>query len=351
MGDVRVSRGELSRFVTAVFSAAGMSVSDAASVAEMLVWANERGVDSHGVMRIPIYLQDIRTGKFNPASQPVTRQLSPATFAMDCNRAPGAVCMMRAAALAIEVADKFGVGVGLVSDPHHMGAIGRYAQWIAERGYAALVILAGLPFMAYHGAIGASIGTSPIAIGIPGPDAQQAPLLLDMATSVTAAGSVHLAAAEGKAIPEGIAIDAHGMPTTDARQAAAMLSLGGAKGSGLSLMFECLTGVLAGTPIIAALGGTKTAIQNAMIIVFDIANFRSSIDYRRDIQRLKDVIKALPRRDGFDELLLPGERGDREAERRRAAGVPLPAKLWTELDKVAREYAVPSLQPWTSGRR
>src|SRR5262249_16114239 len=80
-----------------------------------------------------------------------------------------------------------GVGVGLLSDPHHLGAIGRYAQWVAERGYAALVILAGLPFMAYHGAKVASIGTSPIAIGVPGPGAQDAPLVLAIATTVPAA--------------------------------------------------------------------------------------------------------------------------------------------------------------------
>jgi ureidoglycolate dehydrogenase (NAD+) len=345
MGDVRVSHGELIRFVTAVFSATGMTTSDAKTVAEVLVWANERGIDSHGVARIPGYLKEIEQGKFNPTAQPLTRQLLPATFIVDCNRAAGPVCMMRAAALAIEVAHKFGVGVGLLSDPHHLGAIGRYAQWVAERGCAALVILAGLPFMAYHGAKVASIGTSPIAIGIPGPGPQDAPLVLDMATSVAAAGRIRQAAAEGKRIPEGIAIDAHGKPATDAGQAAAVLPIGGPKGSGLSLMFECLTGILAGTPIIAPPSGTKGPIQNAMIIVFNIANFRPSTDYRRDVQQLKDVVKALPRRDGFSELLLPGERGDREAELRRRTGIPLPVTLWTELGDLAQGLGVSRLSP------
>jgi ureidoglycolate dehydrogenase (NAD+) len=345
MGDVRVSHGELIRFVTAVFSATGMTTSDAKTVAEVLVWANERGIDSHGVVRIPGYLKEIEQGKFNPTAQPLTRQLLPATFIVDCNRAAGPVCMMRAAALAIEVAHKFGVGVGLLSDPHHLGAIGRYAQWVAERGCAALVILAGLPFMAYHGAKVASIGTSPIAIGIPGPGPQDAPLVLDMATSVAAAGRIRQAAAEGKRIPEGIAIDAHGKPATDAGQAAAVLPIGGPKGSGLSLMFECLTGILAGTPIIAPPSGTKGSIQNAMKIVFNIANFRPSADYRRDVQQLKDVVKALPRRDGFSELLLPGERGDREAELRRRTGIPLPVTLWTELGDLAQGLGVSRLSP------
>jgi ureidoglycolate dehydrogenase (NAD+) len=348
MGDVRVSHGELIRFVTGVFSATGMRPSDAGTVAEVLVWANERGIDSHGVIRIPGYLAEIKKGRFNPTAQPLTRQLLPATFMMHCNRAAGSVCMMRAAALAIEGACKFGVGLGLLSDPHHLGAIGRYAQWVAERGHAALVILAGLPFMAYHGAKVASIGTSPIAIGVPGPGPQDTPLVLDMATGLTSAGRLRQAAAEGETIPEGVAIDAHGKPTADAGQAAAVLPIGGAKGSGLSLMFECLTGILAGTPIIAPLGGTsgaKAPIQNAMIIVLNIANFRPSTGYRRDIQQLKEVVKALPRRDGFGELLLPGERGDREAELRRRIGIPVPGKLWTELDNLAQELGVSRLRP------
>jgi LDH2 family malate/lactate/ureidoglycolate dehydrogenase len=345
MDDVRVSHAELLRFVTAIFSTTGVSTSDAATMAEVLVWANARGIDSHGVVRLPIYLNEIKTGKLNPTAQPVTRQLLPATFMMECNRAPGAVCMMRAAALAVDVAQKLGVGVGLLSNPHHLGAIGRYAQWVAERGFAALVILAGLPFMAYHGAKGASIGTSPIAIGIPGPTSGDTALLFDMSTSVKAAGLIHQAAIEGQSIPEGLAIDAEGRLTTDPSQAVAVLPLGGAKGSGLALMFECLTGILAGTPIIAPLartGGAKAA-QNAMIIVFDIANFRPSADYRRDVQELAETVKALPLRDGFDELLLPGERGDREAKRRRSAGVPLPEKLRVDLDNIAQELGVAKL--------
>src|SRR3974390_1989384 len=233
MGDLRVRRDELLRFATAAFSATGMSPSDAATVAEVLVWANERGIDSHGVMRIPIYLKEIKTGEYKPKAQPVARQLLPGIFQLDSNRAPGPVCMMRAAAHAVALAETCGVGVGVVSDPTHLGAMGHYAQWVAERGYAALVIVAGLPFMAYHGAKGASIGTSPIAIGIPAYGPEAAPLLLDMATSLTSSGRIRQAAAEGKTLPEGVAIDAAGKPTIDPREAASLLSLGGAASAGL----------------------------------------------------------------------------------------------------------------------
>jgi LDH2 family malate/lactate/ureidoglycolate dehydrogenase len=351
MTEIRVHQGDLLRFATAIFSATGMSAADAATVADVLVWANERGVDSHGVIRIPIYLKEIREGTYKPKGQPTLHRLLPATFKLECNRAPGPVCMMRAAALAIDVAQQLGVAVGLVSDPTHIGALGRYAQWIAERGYAALVIVAGLPFMAYHGARDASVATSPIAIAIPNLDPKEPPLLLDMATSIAASGRIRQAASEGKALPEGIAIDAQGRPTTDPRHAATLLSLGGAKGSGLSLMFECLTGILAATPIIAPpdAPGARSPIQNSMIVAFNIENFRRLDDYSRDVQRLRDKIKRLPLREGFDEVRLPGERGDREAKLRRENGIPLPDQLWTELVEHARQFGIAA--PATAGSR
>jgi ureidoglycolate dehydrogenase (NAD+) len=342
MSDIRVGHADLLTFFTAIFAAKGMREPDAETLAELLVWANLRGVDSHGAMRIPSYLDQIRKGEFDPKAQPTLRPLMPATFVLDCAKAAGPVSMLAAAAHAIGIAEKYGVGVGLVSDTAHTGAIGRYAHWIAERGYAAIVMVAGPPFMAYHGAKVTSLATSPIAIGVPGPDDGE-PLVLDMATSVTAAGRIRQAAAEGKPIPEGAAIDADGNPTTDAAKATTLLSLGGPKGSGLSLLFECLTGVLVGLPIIttlAGLTGPKLPLANAMIVVLDVASFRPLADYRRDVGLLVEVVKGLPRREGFDELLLPGERGGREAELRRRNGIPLPRKLWRELADIAQSLGI-----------
>ncbi len=346
MSDIRVEEAELARFLTAIFTAKGMSADGAATLAEVLVWANLRGVDSHGAMRIPSYLDQIRKGEFDPKAQPKLRPLLPATFVLDCAKAAGPVSMLAAATHAIDISDKLGVGVGIVSDTAHTGAIGRYAHWIAERGHAALIMVAGPPFMAYHGAKVTSLATSPIAIGIPGPEDRD-PLVLDMATSVTAAGRIRQAAAEGKPIPEGAAIDADGRPTTDGAKAVTLLPLGGPKGSGLSLLFECLTGVLAGTPIIttlAGLTGPNLPLSNAILIVVNIANFRPLADYRRDVGLLIEVVKGLPRREGFDELLLPGERGGREAELRRRNGIPLPPKLWRELDDIAQTLGLAPLQ-------
>jgi ureidoglycolate dehydrogenase (NAD+) len=344
MSDIRVDHAELSRYFVDVFVAKGMRADDAATLAEVLTWANLRGVDSHGAMRLASYLDQIRKGEFDPQATPKVRPLLPATFVLDCAHAAGPVCMLQAAAHAIEVAEKFGVGVGLVSNTAHTGAVGRYAQWIAERGFAALVMVAGPLFMGYHGAKATSLATSPIALGIPGPEGTD-PLVLDMATSVTAAGRIRQAAAEGRPIPNDVALDRDGNPTTDAAKAVTMLPLGGPKGSGLSLLFECLTGVMAGTPIITTLAGltgskADVPLQNAMVIVFNVANFRPLADYRRDVGLLEQVVKGLPRREGFDELLLPGERGGREAAARRRNGIPVAAKLWRELADIAQSVGV-----------
>jgi len=342
MSDIRVDHAELHRFFAAIFAAKGMRADEAETLAEVLSWANLRGVDSHGAMRVPDYLNQIQKGTFDPAARPQLRPLMPATFMLDCARAAGPVCMLQAAAHAIALAEKFGVGVGLLSDTAHTGAVGRYAHWIAERGFAAIVMVAGPLFMAYHGAKVTSLGTSPIAIGIPGPQARD-PLVLDMATSMTAAGRIRQAAAEGRPIAEGLAIDAEGRTTTDAAKAATLLPLGGPKGSGLSLLFECLTGVMAGTPIIttiAGLTGSRVPMQNAMVIAFNVANFRPLADYRRDVGLLIEVIKGLPRREGFDELMLPGERGGREAQLRRRNGIPIAPKLWRELTAIAQTLSV-----------
>jgi ureidoglycolate dehydrogenase (NAD+) len=349
MGDLRVGYDELLRFAAAVFAANGMAPADAATVADVLVWANARGVDSHGVVRIPIYLKEIKQGTYKPTGQPVMHQLLPATFKLECQRAPGPVCMMRAAAHAIGLAETFGVATGLVSNPTHVGALGRYAQWIAERGHAAIVIVAGIPLMAYHGSSVASIATSPIAIAVPGAESGDAPLLLDMSTSVIPGGRVSEALAAGLPLPQGAALDAAGKPTTDAKQAKTLLPIGGAKGSGLSLLFECLTGVLAAAPIFTAPPGGSDGIplrpiQNAMVVAINIASFRALPDYRADIGRLAARVKSLPRQEGVNELLLPGERADNETTRRKRDGIPLPEKLAAEFEAIAREFGVPALR-------
>jgi ureidoglycolate dehydrogenase (NAD+) len=294
------------------------------------------------VSRLSGYVEEIKAGTFNASGHARTEQLLPATFKVACDKTAGPVCMMQAAVKCIELARLYGVGIGLLSDPTHLGAIGYYANWVAEQGLAAIVMVAGRPFMAYHGAKAATVGTSPIAIAIPSDDLEEGPLLLDMASSVIAAGRVRQAIEQGATLPDGAAIDAEGRATSDPASARTVLSLGGPKGSGLSLMFECLTGILAGTPIVAstARGDGAVPLQNAMIVVLNIDNFRAAAGYAADIRDLKTAVRSFPRRRGFDELLLPGERGNREARLRQRTGIPIGPRTWRELNGLATALSV-----------
>ncbi|HLN40366.1 MAG TPA: Ldh family oxidoreductase, partial [Xanthobacteraceae bacterium] len=252
---IAVGHEELGRFIREVLIANGARAKDAAIVAEGLVWANLRGGDGHGVSRLPRYLNIIAHGEIDTKAEPTLSHDRAATFVLDCHHGFGPVAVMQAAALAVERAKKAGVCFGLVRETTHTGAIGRYAQWIAEQGCAAVLIGAGPTLMAYHGTRVASLSTSPIAIAVP---SGNGPILLDMASSAIANGKILQARNTGEALPKDTVLTAGGEPTTDPKKAEILLPLGGPKGSGLGLMFEMLASVLASAPIQArALGPEK----------------------------------------------------------------------------------------------
>jgi ureidoglycolate dehydrogenase (NAD+) len=165
-----------------------------------------------------------------------------------------------------------------------------------------------------------------------------------MATSIAAMGKINHARQSGQPIPPGWALTKAGVPTTDSATASVVLPLGGPKGSGLSLMFEILTSVLGANAIVldeVGPKGDKLNKQNAMIVALDIAAFRAEPGFGADVDALADLMKSLPRQEGVDEILLPGERGDRIAAARRQGGIPVPPRLWDELAGIATRLGVP----------
>ncbi|MFL5031685.1 MAG: Ldh family oxidoreductase, partial [Xanthobacteraceae bacterium] len=180
-----------------------------------------------------------------------------------------------------------------------------------------------------------------VVMGVP--TARHGPMVLDMASSVVAMGKINQARTKGEPLAEGWALDAEGRPTTDPVAATMPLPLGGPKGSGLSLMIEFLTGVLGGAGILTRVLGPEKSTrntQNALIIVMDTAAFRPDGGFLDDADALADRIKQLPLRAGFDEILLPGERGRRTEEQRRAQGIPIPANTWNALKVISDTHAM-----------
>ncbi len=336
-----VPHEDLRRFIRDVLAARGAREHDAGAVADGLVWANLRGVDGHGVSRLPNYLNILKRGEIDLKAQPKLTHDRPASFVLDSFFGFGPVACMAAASLAVERAKTIGVCFGLVRETTHTGAIGRYAQWIAQQNCAALVLGAGPALMAYHGARVRSMATSPIAIAVP--TGGGGVRLLDMATSTISNGKILQAKQTGTKLPEHTVLTAGGEPTTDPNKAEILLPLGGPKGSGLGFMFEMLTSILAAAPIQSRAIGPeqrKRHVANLAMLAIDIASFRPLADFATDAAALGAIVKALPRQSGFDEITLPGERSNRTEVLRKKSGIPIPAKLWGELERIAQANSV-----------
>jgi len=308
-------------------------------VADVLVWADLRGMGSHGVMRVPRYVELMRKGDLN--GRPAMRVISEtaACVVFDADRAAGPVAMVHAADTAVARARTAGIGMALARGTTHTAAVGYYTQRIAREGMAGLAFAASSPNMAYHGARAAVVSTAPISIAVPG---VEEPLALDMGSGVISVGKLMQARRSGEALGPGLALDGDGNPTTDPRAAVLPLPLGGPKGSGLALMVECLCSLLAGNLILAeALEGTakgRRHYQNGLVIAIDVARFIPLESFTKEVARLIDEIKALPAQPGA-EILLPGERGRRNAQSHRQ-DIPLPPAVLKELSTLAASLGV-----------
>jgi len=334
-----ISVERLERWVAALFRAEGLSEEHARTVAKVLIFANLRGMDTHGVLRVASYIRFIRAGDLNPRPAMRARNETAACVLLEADRAAGPVAMQKAMELAIDKARQAGAGVCLVRATTHTGALGYYTHMAAERGMAAIAFSSSTANMAYHGARAAGVSTAPLALAVPG---EQGPIALDMASSILSMGKLRQAKRTGAPLEEGQALDKDGNPTTDAGKAAVLLPFGGAKGSGLSLLIECMTSLVAGNPLLAealertALGAHHR--QNGAVIALDLARFVDPAEFRRQAGRLARAIKALPPQPGM-EILLPGERGARADEERRRDGIPVPEAVLEELRNLMEEPA------------
>ena len=341
--EILVGGQPLWQFTRDVFVKVGLSPKDAETEADVLVWANLRGVDSHGVQRIPGYVRGAREGWIKvDADVRVVVEMA-AMVLLEADHAFGPVVTVQAMELAMRKAREAGTGWVLIRNTTHQGAMGYYALMAARNDMAGLAWVCNPPNMAPHGARAAGVHNSPIAIAVPGK--QRPPLVLDMATSVAARGKVDVALDKGVPIPEGWALDGDGNPTTDPGQVAVMLPAGGYKGYGLALMLECLSSLMVGNPLLSPtlLGRAEKpprGTQNSVVAAINIGAVTDVERYKGEIDDLARGLKALPTAQGFDEVLVPGEPEERVYQQRQRHGIPLPAETFRRLEEVATELQV-----------
>lgn len=333
-----ISSGTLQGFAAALLRAGGFTADQAEQTAAMLVWANLRGVDSHGVLRIPRYVEMVELGLINPASEP--RQVSGkgAVAVIDAQRAPGAVGMNLATQTALRLADVHGIGWCAVRAITHAGAIGYYVQQAARAGRVAIAMTASKPLMIYYGSKAEGVSSNPIAIAAPTTNPDR-PLLLDLSTASVAIGKIMAAKDSGQAIPAGWGVDENGRETTDPHKVKAVLPMAGPKGSGLSLMIEVLASVMVTNPLISvALADGSDPGGNGLVAVLDPSAFGNNFTF--EVDRLRAAVKGLPVADGLDRIYLPGERGFEAMEKRSHSGIPLAQGTRSRLVTLAKKLNV-----------
>lgn len=338
--EITVAAKQLREFTRDVFMKVGMPEKDAETEAEVLVWANLRGVDSHGVLRIPWYVENVDKGQMNPRPNIKIEKETAATLLVEADRAFGPVATVFTMEKVIKKAGEAGMAWAIIRNVTHQGAMGYYSLMAAEQGMAGIAIVCSPPNTAPQGARVAGVHNSPIAISVPAD--RQLPLTLDMATSVVAGGKLSLARDKGQDIPAGWAIDSEGKPTTKPFIGAVLLPMAGPKGSGLAMMFECLSSIMVGNPLLVpVLAGERPRshhIQNSIVAAIDISTFTDLDTYKKDIDRLIEMEKALPKADGVQEIMVPGEPENRVFQERSKNGIPLPGGTVKNLREIAGRF-------------
>jgi LDH2 family malate/lactate/ureidoglycolate dehydrogenase len=338
-----VDPAHLAAFAADLFRKAGLPESDAVIVAEGLVKADLRGIASHGVSRIPMYLERLRRGVVNPKPEIKVTRVANAVTVIDGDDGMGFITGRRGMEEAIKLAAESGIGMVGVRRSTHYGMAALYVLQAIEAGYIALAITNSSPAIPVWGGRTTFLGAAPLAAGIPG--GTRAPYILDMAMTVIARGKIRLSATQGMPIPEGLALDKEGQPTTDAKKAfeGVCLPFGGVKGAALSMLMDLLAGMFTGANYggeVKSLYFDHSAPQNVghLFIAMRPDLFISRQEFEQRADTFVDRVKDLPRAAGFDEILLPGEPEERTERVRRGSGIPLTEQVIGEL-KIEAERA------------
>jgi uncharacterized oxidoreductase len=334
----------LERLTREIFVARGVPEDDAAFIASMLIRANLRGHDSHGVIRVPQYVAALQRGTLNPKPQMKLVVDTPTLAILEGDGGFGQVVARRGVGLAIERARTHGLAAVALRGANHVGRLADYAEMAAAQGLIGLLwanARGGLNVAPWGGAA-RRLGTNPHAVAVPGPNGTVA-MSHDFASSVWAEGKLRVKFNRGEKVPPGIMLNGKGEPSTDPREyytdpVGSLLTAGAHKGYGLSIAVEILGGILSGA---GAASGEPSVFRNGTLIVcLDPARFLPLVDFHAQVAALLEWVRATPLAAGAEEILIPGEPEARTERERRAAGVTIDDETWRQIRAVADEVGV-----------
>lgn len=348
-GMVYASAVAADAFARSLLVAHGVPDGDAAIIAGCLVTADLRGVDTHGLCRLPIYLDRLRKGLINATPSLKPERVTPVAAALDGQNGFGFVVGMRAMQESIAMAREFGIGVVSARRSTHFGMAASYAFLAVEAGLMAMVFSNASPAMPPWGGRSMLLGTNPFCMAAPAGDNR--PVILDMSPAVAARGKIRKAERRGEKIPLGYALDAQGRPTTDPKAALAggvVLPIGEHKGSGLSMFMDIFGGVISGANFGGDVGDQYKAFYRSQDVGHFFLAMRPNLfvserDYRARMDELIARVRAVPTAEGHDEILLPGEPEDRIEAERRKTGIPYAASEVAALQDEAKRATMQPL--------
>ena len=329
-----VDRQRAIEVATDAFREHGISEPDARQTAEVLVSADARGKHSHGLLRLPRFVRGIEHGNVDPSGtiEVVAGRGGAATINGGSRLGP--VVASEATAAAMDRADEFGVGAVGVHESNHLGMLGYYTDQLQREGYVGVAITNTEPAMPPHGGAEPILGTNPIAIGLP----TEPVFNLDMSTSSIARGTVLHQKETDETLPEGVALDGDGAPTTDPEAAldGTILPFGGPKGSGLAIAVEVLAGGLVGAAMGEDVTGTyhtsEPCTKGDLFIAIDPAAMGAHDFSERASAFLADLVTS-ETASNVEEIRLPGQRS---VERDRSATtIRVDDDLWADVRGLA----------------
>jgi uncharacterized oxidoreductase len=351
-----IAAAELEATVRAIFVGAGCAEEEAGLIARELVGANLAGHDSHGVVRVPLYVDWMREGWVRAGQRAEVVTDGGAFVLLDGHKGFGQTIATQAVALGVERARASGSCIVALRNSGHIGRVGAYAETALAAGLVSIhfVNVAKSPLVAPFGAVERRFSTAPFAVGVPLPER---PVVLDFATSLVAEGKVQVASYGGRPLPPDALIGPEGVPSSDPRVIygdyaptdlrrpgageGAIRAFGEHKGSGLALMCELLAGAFTGGGCAGPFDGPRKGIANGMLSIYlSPAHFGTRAEFERIGREYLDWVLAARPIDPDVPVLAPGDPEAAMRAARLAEGIPLPVDTWAAIRRTAQGLGI-----------
>lgn len=337
-----IPANQLSALVTAIFERCNMATTDAQLLADTLVYADLSGIHSHGVLRVPEYVEKLTTKGVNPQGKPQIVREYGACLVVDGGNSMGQIGMSFAMQAVIARAETHGIAMAGIRGSNHSGAMAYFAAQALPHDMIGIATTNALPTMAPWGGAERILGINPLGVAIPA--GEEAPIIYDAAFSGSSHGKIRIYEQKGLSLPEGWALDSQGRPTTDPTVAidGLLAPIGGFKGTGLALIMGILSSMLSGAAYGLELGnmddGPTAGLDGHFVAAVKVEAFVAVDEFKARVDKAIREIHNCRRAEGVAQIYAPGEL---EAERQHIygqQGIPLNGVTLTNLRIVAQNF-------------